>query len=504
MTQQKQQQQQQQQQQKQQGAIEAFLLLSVHWATEVTQVLKSKTPDWCFHHYAAAALAAWLVFGGLDIKSLLQLGVAGAIALTLLQRPLAALLAVGSRPRQKCRTPKNASNPFRPMFAMCFRRWRSFDERLDERLESLRYHFSVAVAIQNKSTEGANRLGIRLARARGDTCALEVLEVSPDGLIHEHNAAAKLSGKTPQVLAGDHIIGVNDQESAPMMLEVMSDPGSFDTLTLHLARSPSDTSEYMLWEVELDRGRDERWGILLARLPVGDQVFVQRVMQAGAFGRWNRRLSQRSSRGLGPVCPGDVILACQGRFHGQAIIKALQDHSRVRLTVLRWRPPESIANAQCTLSSVDQTISGASCDSEQASDINHDNMDTSTAAQKPTAVSMVTRPSCPPPSCNCCGQACDKFVLVRCRAGDAVHFRRECWRKRHGGFTPKHAPRHCTCGNIVERIEVYEHIGVDEPRLVHTILSGPLDQERNEVHRRNSAVPRRRHDQRGIAAALEL
>mmetsp|Transcript_80407 Transcript_80407/g.155366 ORF Transcript_80407/g.155366 Transcript_80407/m.155366 type:complete len:471 (+) Transcript_80407:175-1587(+) len=457
---------------------------------EALTVLQTKTKDWRFHHYVVAALVAWLVCGGLDLKCLLKLGVTAALAVTLLQRPLAALLAAGSRPRQKCRSP-NKSNPLRLLLATCFRRFRSFDERLDERLQSLKYYFSVAVDIQNKSAEGTNRLGVRLARAQGDTCALEVLEVALDGLVHEHNVSAKLSGKMPQLVAGDHIIGVNNQESAPMMLEVMANPGACDTLNLHLARSPTDTSEYVLWEVELDRGRDERWGVNLARLDVGEQVLVQRVLQAGAFWRWNRRPSQRSLRGPGPVCPGDVILACQGRFRAQEIIKALQDHSHVRLTLLRWRPPESITNTQTTLSNTDRAVSGASCESEQASDISHNAM---------------ASPDVPAPSCTCCGQACDKFVLVRCRAGDSVQFRRECWRKRHGGFTPKHAPRHCICGDLVERIEVFEHTGLDEPRLVHTILSGLPDQQGVEaqVDRRNPAVSRRRHDQRGVAAALEL
>jgi len=291
-----------------------------------------------------------------------------------------------------------------------------------------------------------------------------------------------------------------------MMLEVMANPGGCDTLNLHLARSASDTSEYMLWEVELDRGRDERWGVQLAKLAVGDQVLVQRVLQAGAFGRWNRRPSQRSLRGLGPVCPGDIVLACQGRFHAHDIIKALQDHSHVRLTLLRWRPPESIANAHTTMSSTARTISGASCGSEQTSGISHSTMENAGAVKKTEVANTVASPNFPAPSCKCCGQACDKFVLVRCRAGDAAHFRRECWRKRHGGFTPKHAPRQCACGDLVERIEVYEHTGLDEPRLVHTILAGPLDQEGGEAQadRRNPAVSRKRHDQHGIAAALEL
>lgn len=341
---------------------------------------------------------------------------------------------------------------------------RSFDDKLHDKLALLRYAFTVALTRGDGDED--MKIGLRLCGSQSvtGTLGLEVMGIMSGSLIDKWNNA-KIDGRTQPypVAVGDLIVKVNSQVHVEGMMEQLTDSAA-NEVVLHLSRIAQPEKHYILWEVELDRRKlDESWGMELSPLVDLDGFAVGRVFAGGVVSRRNRRAAQRYKK-TQTIYPGDWILACQSSVTAHQFLDLMRSALRLRLILCRWLSPDT-PRAEAPI------VVTTACNVDSNGATQPKGSDVSLTPVHENEQRLCDQPQVPlGPQCSCCGQASKKYVVLRCTAGEVLHWRSECWRKTYGGFAHKYAPSHCTCGACVESIEVHELLPqMDEARLVHTI-----------------------------------
>eukprot|EP00928_Gymnodinium_smaydae_P030307 TRINITY_DN2257_c0_g2_i1.p1 TRINITY_DN2257_c0_g2~~TRINITY_DN2257_c0_g2_i1.p1 ORF type:complete len:956 (+),score=197.39 TRINITY_DN2257_c0_g2_i1:113-2980(+) len=321
------------------------------------------------------------------------------------------------------------------------------DEAFERKLAELRVKYAADVARGEGEGDEATKIGMQLVRAREHGGALEVSEIVPGCLVDQRNKTVAEAGR---VLVGDRLERVNDKTSNLEMMMALSDANTRD-FDMEFSRLAENNKHYRLWEVDLEKLKpDEFWGINICEFEHLDAFKVTRVFGGSVVSRWNRWASQRGKRQL-IIYPGDVIFACGSKLRASQILDAMSKSKRVSLTMLRW---------------LDQDVSKV--EEPVVDDVEPEPAPCPTIDHKTLLCEKPKVPQGPP--CSCCGQHCEKYLVMKCHTGEDVLLRRECWRKKYGGFTQKHVPEKSPGGDRVTRIEVYERsTNSDDARLIHTI-----------------------------------
>jgi hypothetical protein len=416
------------------------------------------------------------VFCAGGFRAALQFAAASMALYGMVRYLMDVLRIVGSSTNQKpTKTRKSSSGEWwRHLFMSRFPWAQSFESRLEHHMGKLRYTFEVELDRKGGTPQ---KIGLQLLKSAD---ALEVQDIMPDSLL----AARKAASELPQINAGDRLVTVNSHTSVSMMLEELAKP-QLPSFAMRFARKAVAHKHYRSWEVELERSKNEPWGMKLDDIEGFDGARIGRVVAGGVVSLWNRRTTQRGRKELA-MYPEDWIIACKPALNAKGIFDTLRTSSRVRLTLLRWKGHAEVAEAEAAPVEVaDEEHSSIEkkefAKNEGGAAAHQSSFDTAKHIEEA-------------PTCTCCGNACDKYVVMCCAAGEVLHFRRECWRKKYGGFTIKHAPETCTCGAPVSNLAVYEWIhSHGERRLVHTIhgleakasgaRSTPADRHGNNVRK---------------------
>lgn len=348
-----------------------------------------------------------------------------------------------------------AKSPLRSALSPYFAWMRGWEERLQEKLHEVRATYTLEL---NRSDD--KKVGLQLCRLDDLSSGLEVLAISPTGLVGEYIASPPADQKVALTRVGDRLIRVNEQSIAPEMMRELADQ-SIKRLELEFSRTAEVGKHYQLWEVELEKAKpDEIWGMHLVRLEEFNGVVVKRVLAGSVVSRWNRKVASRGKREL-TVFPGDWILACNKEVAADRFMDMMRCSRTLRLTLIRWLSDSPLTEEMLAEEPQTQVVADLHPEAEAAQ--------VSVRDPAPAFLS---------PSCSCCGLLGGRYVEMRCAAGETHYLRTDCWRKRYNGLARKHAPTECSCGARVESIEVYERATQREPaRLVHTILSSSDSQE---------------------------